>query len=82
MALRKYKPTSPGRRFATVSTYEEITKSTPEKALSKGKKRCSGRNHSGRITVRHRGGGAKRRFREIDFRREKLGIPARVAAIA
>jgi len=81
MALRKYKPTSPGRRFATVSTYEEITKTTPEKALSKGKKRCSGRNHSGRITVRHRGGGAKRRFREIDFRREKLGIPARVAAI-
>ena len=81
MALRKYKPTSPGRRFATVSTFEEITKTTPEKALTQGKKRCSGRNHSGRITVRHRGGGAKRRFREIDFRREKLGVPARVAAI-
>jgi len=65
----------------TVSTYEEITKTTPEKALSKGKKRGSGRNSAGRITVRHRGGGAKRRFREIDFRREKLGVPARVAAI-
>ncbi|NQU41059.1 MAG: 50S ribosomal protein L2 [Lentisphaerae bacterium] len=81
MALREYKPTSPGRRFMTVSTYEEITKTTPEKALSKGKKRGSGRNSAGRITVRHRGGGAKRRFREIDFRREKLGVPARVAAI-
>jgi large subunit ribosomal protein L2 len=81
MALRKYKPTSPGRRFATVSTFEEITKTTPEKALSKGKRRTSGRNSAGRITVRHRGGGAKRRYREIDFRREKTGVPARVAAI-
>ncbi|MBL7076878.1 MAG: 50S ribosomal protein L2 [Kiritimatiellae bacterium] len=81
MALRKYNPTSPGRRFATVSTFEEITKTEPEKALSKGKRRTSGRNSAGRITVRHRGGGAKRRYREIDFRREKTGVPARVAAI-
>lgn len=81
MALRKYNPTSPGRRFTTVSAYDEITRTKPEKALVRGKTRCSGRNAAGRITVRHHGGGAKRRMRGIDFRREKTGVPARVAAI-
>lgn len=81
MPIKKNKPTSPGRRFATVSTFEEITKTTPERSLLSPMKRSAGRNSAGRITVRHRGGGHKRRYRVIDFRREKFGIPAKVAAI-
>ena len=81
MPVRKTKPTSPGRRFQTVSDFAEITKSKPEKTLVEGKKRSSGRNTHGRMTSRHRGGGHKRRYRTIDFRRDKDGVPARVAAI-
>jgi large subunit ribosomal protein L2 len=81
MAIRKYKPTSPGRRSMSVSTFEEITKKEPEKNLIEPIKRKAGRNVHGRITVRHRGGGAKRFYRIVDFKRSKIGIPARVAAI-
>ena len=81
MALRKNNPTSPGRRFQTVSTFEEITRSKPEKSLLKSIKKSGGRNSNGRITLRHRGGGHKRRYRVIDFRRRKDGIPATVASI-
>jgi large subunit ribosomal protein L2 len=81
MAIRKYKPTSPGRRSMSVSTFEEITKKKPEKSLTEPLKRKAGRNNVGRITVRHRGGGAKRFYRIIDFKRNKAGVPARVAAI-
>jgi large subunit ribosomal protein L2 len=81
MAIRKYKPTSPGRRSMSVSTFEEITKKEPEKSLIEPLKRKAGRNNIGRITVRHRGGGAKRHYRIVDFKRNKAGIPARVAAI-
>jgi large subunit ribosomal protein L2 len=81
MPVRKYKPTSPGRRNMSVSTYEEITKDTPEKSLIEPLKKHSGRNNQGRISVRHRGGGNKRFYRRIDFKRDKFGIPARVAAI-
>ena len=81
MPIRKYKPTSPGRRSMSVSTFEEITKKEPEKSLTEPLKRQAGRNNHGRITVRHRGGGAKRRYRIIDFKRKKYGVPARVAAI-
>ncbi len=81
MAVKKLKPTSPGRRFQTVSDFAEITKTTPEKSLIEGRKRSSGRNTYGRVTSRHRGGGHKRRYRIIDFRRTKDGIPAKVAAI-
>ncbi len=81
MPVRKFKPTSPGRRGATVSGFEEITRAKPEKALvEKGRKRA-GRNNKGRITMRHQGGGNKRRFRVVDFRRDKDGVPARVAHI-
>src|SRR5215510_2252103 len=81
MAIRAVKPTSPARRYLTYVTYDEITKTKPEKALLLPKRRTNGRNSAGRITVRHRGGGAKRMLRQVDFRREKYGIPARVAAI-
>lgn len=81
MAVKKYKPTSPGRRDMTSYTFDEITKSKPERSLVKPLRKRSGRNHSGRITVRHRGGGARRKIRIVDFKRNKLGIPARVAAI-
>ena len=81
MAVKKRKPTSPGRRFQTVSDFATITKSTPEKSLLAKKKRSSGRNVHGRITSRHRGGGHKRRYRIVDFRRNKDGVPARVAAV-
>jgi large subunit ribosomal protein L2 len=81
MAVKKRKPTSPGRRFQTVSDFATITKSKPEKSLLAKKKRSSGRNTQGRITSRHRGGGHKRRYRIVDFRREKDGVPARVAAV-
>jgi large subunit ribosomal protein L2 len=81
MAIRTVKPTSPARRYLTYVTYDEITKTEPEKALLRPKRRTNGRNAAGRITVRHRGGGHKRQLRQVDFRREKFGIPARVAAI-
>ncbi|MGE5613419.1 MAG: 50S ribosomal protein L2 [Bacillota bacterium] len=81
MAVKNFSPTSPARRFMTVSTFEEITKSEPEKSLVKTLKKTGGRNSYGRITVRHRGGGAKRKYRIIDFKRDKDGIKARVAAI-
>lgn len=81
MAIKKYKPTSPGRRFVSVSSFEEITKTKPEKSLLEPLKKTGGRNAQGRITVRHRGGGHKRMYRRIDFKRDKFGIPAKVAAI-
>ena len=81
MALKVYRPTSPGRRGMTGSTFEEITKSKPEKSLLLPLKKKAGRNSQGRITVRHRGGGAKRMLRIIDFKRNKVGVPGRVAAI-
>jgi len=81
MAIRTVKPTSPALRYLTYVTYDEITKTEPEKGLLIPKRRTNGRNVYGRITVRHRGGGAKQMIRQVDFRREKYGIPARVAAI-
>ena len=81
MALKKYKPTSPGRRFMATSGFEEITKSEPEKSLLEPRPKKGGRNNRGRITTRHQGGGHKRRFRTIDFKRAKDGVPAKVAAI-
>ena len=81
MPLKKYKPTSPGRRGMSGYTFEEITKDKPEKSLLLPLKKKAGRNNRGRITVRHRGGGAKRRLRIIDFKRDKPGVPGRVAAI-
>src|ERR671915_60299 len=81
MALKKYKPTSPGRRFMATSGFEEITKSEPEKSLLDPVTKKGGRNNRGRITTRHQGGGHKRRFRVIDFKRTKDGVPAKVAAI-
>lgn len=81
MPIRKYKPTSPARRSMSVSTFEEITKKKPEKRLTTPLKKHAGRNNRGRITTRHRGGGAKRFYRIIDFKRNKLGVPARIAAI-
>jgi large subunit ribosomal protein L2 len=81
MPIRNFKPTSPGRRGAGGYTFEEITKSTPEKGLLVTKKQRAGRSTSGRITVRHRGGGAKRKIRIIDFKRDKTGVPGKVAAI-
>jgi large subunit ribosomal protein L2 len=79
--LKQYRPTSPGRRSMTGSSFEEITKSKPEKSLLLPLKKKGGRSNQGKITVRHRGGGAKRRLRIIDFKRDKLGVPGRVAAI-
>src|SRR5262245_14344416 len=81
MAIRKTRPTSPGRRFGTYQLREELTADTPSKQLTEGKKRSSGRNSKGRVTSRHRGAGAKRRYRKIDFKRTKDGVPARVATI-
>ena len=81
MAVKKRKPTSPGRRFQTVSDFAEITTDTPEKSLIAKKGKTGGRNTYGRITSRHRGGGHKQRYRIIDFRRDKDGVPARVASI-
>jgi len=81
MAIKIYKPTSAGRRGMTGSTFEEITTDKPHKALMHEKKGKSGRNNTGKVTVRHRGGGHKRAFRIIDFKRDKHGIPARVASI-
>jgi large subunit ribosomal protein L2 len=81
MAMRKTKPTSPGRRFATYQVREEVTATEPHKALTRGATKSGGRNSRGRVTARHRGGGAKRRYRQIDFKRTKDGVPARVATI-
>src|SRR4051812_3103863 len=81
MAVKRHKPTSPGRRFATWSDRAEVTKKEPEKSLVEGLTKSGGRNSRGRITSRHRGGGAKRLYRRIDFKRRKDGVPARVAAI-
>ena len=81
MAIRKLNPTTPGTRHMSVSTYEEITKTTPEKSLVCDLKSKAGRNFTGKITVRHKGGGAKRKYRLIDFKREKDGVPATVKAI-
>src|SRR5260370_32854014 len=81
MPGRVYKPTSPGRRNMSVSTFEEITRSKPERSLLEPMKSKAGRNNQGKITVRHRGGGVKRRYRIIDFKRNKLGVPAKVFSI-
>ena len=81
MAIKVYKPTSPGRRGMSVSTFEEITRTKPEKSLLRPLRKRAGRNNRGRITVRHRGGGHKRNYRIIDFKRDKFGVPARVASI-
>ncbi|HEC23977.1 MAG TPA: 50S ribosomal protein L2 [Chloroflexi bacterium] len=81
MPIKKYKPTSPGRRGMTGHTFEEITRSEPEKSLTEPLRRRAGRNNQGRISVRHRGGGHRRRYRIIDFKRDKFGIPGRVASI-
>ena len=81
MAVKIYKPTSPGRRGMTSSTFEEITKSTPERRLLRPLRRHGGRDYTGTIAIRHRGGGAQRHYRVIDFKRDKLDIPAKVAAI-
>jgi large subunit ribosomal protein L2 len=81
MGVRNFRPTSPGRRFMSVSDFEEVTRSTPEKSLLAPVTRKGGRNNNGRITTRHQGGGHKRRYRIIDFKRTKDGVPAKVAAI-
>jgi large subunit ribosomal protein L2 len=81
MAVKKYRPTSPGRRGMTGATFEEITRTEPERNLLRPLRRRPGRNVQGRITVRHRGGGHKRQYRLIDFARDKVGIPARVGSI-
>jgi large subunit ribosomal protein L2 len=81
MAIKTYKPTSPGRRGMTGSTFEEVTRTEPERSLLRPLRKRSGRNVQGRITVRHRGGGHKRRYRLIDFKRDKVDVPARVSSI-
>lgn len=81
MAIRKLKPNTPGTRFQTISTFDQITKSTPEKSLTVSLSKSGGRNNLGRMTSRHRGGGHKRKYRIIDFKRNKFGIPAKVFSI-
>src|SRR5881394_3272826 len=81
MGIKAYKPTSPGRRLTRVSTFEEITARKPEKSLIQIRKSNAGRNNQGKITTRHRGGGHKRFYRIIDFKRDKLGVPGKVATI-
>jgi len=81
MAIKKFRPTSPGKRFQTVSGFEEITSTTPEKSLLRSLKKTGGRNAYGRVTAWHRGGGHKRKYRMIDFKRDKREIPAKVASI-
>ena len=81
MAIRKIKPTTPGQRFMTVSAYEEITKKAPEKSLTESLKKHAGRNFTGKITVRHQGGGERRKYRVIDFKRNKDSVPATVIGI-
>ena len=81
MALKKFRPVTPGARFRTVTAKDAVTRKGPEKSLTESRKRSSGRNHHGRITVRRRGGGAKRRYRKVDFKRDKHGVVGRVAEI-
>ncbi|NOX16928.1 MAG: 50S ribosomal protein L2 [Chlorobi bacterium] len=81
MAIRKLKPNTPGTRFMSIASFEEITKSTPEKSLTAPLKKSGGRNNLGRLTSRHRGGGHKRKYRIIDFKRDKSGVPAKVFSI-
>ncbi|MDD6011301.1 MAG: 50S ribosomal protein L2, partial [Oscillospiraceae bacterium] len=81
MAVKKYKPTSPARRFMTVSAFDEVTKTTPERSLLEPQKKHAGRNSYGRITVRHRGGGNRQKYRIIDFKRNKFDMPATVIGI-
>jgi large subunit ribosomal protein L2 len=81
VGIKIFKPTSPGRRFMTGLDFEDVTRDTPEKSLLRPIAKSGGRNNNGRITTRHRGGGHKRRYRIVDFRRTKEGVPARVAAI-
>ncbi len=81
MAIKRYRPTSPGRRFMTVSAFEEISRQEPEKSLLRPLKKSGGRNNKGRITCRHIGGGHRRRYRVIDFKRDKRGVPAKVVSI-
>ncbi|KXS47111.1 MAG: large subunit ribosomal protein L2, partial [Halanaerobium sp. T82-1] len=81
MAIKSFKPTTPSRRYMTVASFDEITTDTPEKSLLAPIKRKGGRNANGRITSRHQGGGHKRRYRIIDFKRDKDGIPAKVKTI-
>ena len=81
MSIRKFRPMTPGTRFRSVSGFDEITRDTPEKGLAEPRKRTGGRNNQGHITSRHRGGGHKRKYRRIDFKRDKFGVPARVAEI-
>src|SRR5947209_15974063 len=81
MPIRKYKPTSPGRRFMATPSFEEITATEPEKSLLENLPNRAGRNNQGRITVRHRGGDGRRTYRRIDFKRDKLGVPGKVATI-
>src|ERR1043165_574703 len=81
MPIKKYNPTSPGRRSMSVATFEEITKKKPEKSLLVAQKNSGGRNNMGRITTRHRGGGHKQHYRVIDFKRDKFNVPGKVAAI-
>src|SRR5690606_30184627 len=81
MAVKVFKPTSAGRRDMTGFTFEEITRATPERSLVTGLRKSGGRNFRGKVTIRHRGGGHKRRYRDIDFRRDKKGVPARVVSI-
>src|SRR5215469_18722465 len=81
MAIKKFRPTSPGRRFMTITAFDDVTKSKPENALIEPQKKHAGRNFNGHITVRHRGGGHKQMYRRIDFARRKDGVPARVAAV-
>jgi large subunit ribosomal protein L2 len=81
VAIKKFNPTSPGRRFMTALTFDEITKDRPEKALTEPKKRTGGRNNKGHITIWWRGGGHKKRYRTVDFRRDKIGVTAKVAAV-
>ena len=81
MPVKEFKPTSPGKRFATVASFEEITKKKPEKSLLEPLKKSGGRNNRGRVTTRHRGGGHKRQYRVIDFKRKKIDVPAKVTGI-
>jgi large subunit ribosomal protein L2 len=81
MGTKKFRPTTPGRRFAVGASFEEITKTAPERALLQARRRRAGRNGQGKVTMRHRGGGHKRQYRLVDFKRDKDGVPARVAAI-
>ena len=81
MAVRKLKPVTPGQRHKIIGTFEELTASVPEKSLVTGKRASGGRNNSGKMTVRYRGGGHKRKLRDVDFKREKDGVPAVVKTI-